>query len=333
MFFFRKIVSFFLLLIITSCNNDVNDYKRIRGNALGTTYSIIVDTEIKESIIKQKIDSIFEVVNNSMSTYIDTSIISKVNLSDKPVSVDYHFIKVFNKSKEIWSLSKGAFDPTAGSFVNLYGLGPEIISKKIDKSKIDSIIKIVGFDKVYLSNENKIIKNNKNIFIDFNAIAKGYSVDLIKDLFEENFLKNFLIEVGGELSSKGNAENNRKWKVAIQNPIEMNTYYNQIFLTDKSLATSGNYRKFRIDPVTGEKYVHIINPLTGDPLSNNILSASVISDTCIEADAWATALMVMNPINALELIDKIDGTEILLLTSKNNEIFPIKSKGWDSVTK
>ena len=135
---FRKIVSFFLLLIITSCNNDVNDYKRIRGNALGTTYSIIVDTEIKESIIKQKIDSIFEVVNNSMSTYIDTSIISKVNLSDKPVSVDYHFIKVFNKSKEIWSLSKGAFDPTAGSFVNLYGLGPEIISKKIDKSKIDS---------------------------------------------------------------------------------------------------------------------------------------------------------------------------------------------------
>jgi thiamine biosynthesis lipoprotein len=328
---FNQLIFLFTLFFISSCNN-ANEYKRIRGSALGTSYSIIVDTKVKEHLIKEKIDSIFEVVNNSMSTYSDSSIISKVNLSDQPVVVDHHFIKVFNKSKEIWSLTEGSFDPTAGSYVNLYGLGPNTTYEKVDESKIDSVKKIVGFDKVFLTNENEIIKNNKNIFIDFNGIAKGYSVDLIKELFEENSLENFLIEVGGELTSRGYAENNRRWKVAIQNPIEINSLHNEIFLTDKSLATSGNYRKFRIDPITGERYVHIINPLTGSPLSNNILSASVISDSCIEADAWATSLMVMNPINALDIINKIDGIEILLLTSKNDEIFEIKSNGWDLVT-
>jgi len=330
---FKQIIFLFSFFFLTSCDNNVNDYKRIRGNALGTYYSIIVDTEIKQHLIKEKIDSLFEVVNNSMSTYMDSSIISKVNLSDQPIVVDNHFIKVFKKSKEIWSLTEGSFDPTAGSFVNLYGLGPNTVYEKVDEFKIDSVKKIVGFDKVFLTNENEIIKNNKNIFIDFNAIAKGYSVDLITELFEENLLENFLIEVGGEITSRGYAENNRRWKVAIQNPtVSTVSVYSEIFLTNKSLATSGNYRKFRIDPITGERYIHIINPLNGEALSNNILSASVISDSCIEADAWATSLMVMNPINALDIINEIDGIEILLLTSKNDEIFEIKSNGWDLVT-
>ena len=148
MFSFNKIALYFLLLFIFSCNNDINNFKRIQGNALGTSYSIIVDTDIKEHLIKEKIDSIFEVINNSMSTYMDSSIISKVNLSDQPVVVDHHFIKVFNKSKEIWSLTEGSFDPTAGSFVILYGLGPNTIYEKVDEFKIDSVKKIVGFDKV-----------------------------------------------------------------------------------------------------------------------------------------------------------------------------------------
>ncbi len=331
MFFIRKILLGFFILL-TSCNNNYYDYKRIQGNALGTSYSIIVDTEIQEHIIIEKVDSIFEVLNNSMSTYKDSSIISKVNLSDQPVNVDHHFKEVFNKSKEIWSLSNGYFDPTAGSFVNLYGLGPNTTNERIDDSKIDSVKRIVGFDKVYLSNQNTIIKNDKNIFIDFNAIAKGYSVDLIKNLFKENSINNFLIEVGGELTARGYAENNRNWKVAIQNPIKMNYLYTEIFLKDKSLATSGNYRKFRIDPITGKRYAHIIDPISGETLSNSTLSASVISDSCIEADAWATALMVMNPSNAIDIINKIDGIEILLLISENDKIFPLKSNGWDLVT-
>ena len=118
-----------------------------------------------------------------------------------------------------------------------------------------------------------------------------------------------------------------------QNPIETNSYYTEIILTNKSLATSGNYRKYRIDTITGERYAHIIDPLSGQSLFNNILSASVIADNCIDSDAWATTLMLMNPGSALEMVNKIDGIEMLLLTSKDDQIFPIKSKGWDSNTK
>ena len=121
--------------------------------------------------------------------------------------------------------------------------------------------------------------------------------------------------------------------MAIQNPIETNSYYTEIILMNKSLATSGNYRKYRIDPNTGERYAHIIDPLSGQSLVNNILSASVIADNCIDSDAWATALMLMNPNSALEMVNKIQGIEMLLLTSKDDQIFPIKSIGWDSNTK
>ncbi|MDA0330548.1 MAG: FAD:protein FMN transferase [Bacteroidetes bacterium] len=308
-------------------------YKSIRGNALGTTYSVIVETKSNEGFIEDQIDSIFNQVNLSMSTYIDSSIITRVNKSSKPVEVDTNFINVFNKSKEIWLNSNGFFDPTAGSFVNFYGLGPETSSQQINDYKIDSLKNIVGFGKVTLNNNNEIVKLNKDIFLDFNAIAKGYSVDLINDLFIKSGYENFLIEVGGEVIAKGISNKGNRWKVAIQNPLEMNKFYSEIYLDNKSLATSGNYRKFRIDPITGDRYTHIINPITGKSTSNNILSASVISDLCITADGWATALMLMDPDQSIDIINNIENLESLILVSKDERIVPIKSNGWDLITK
>ncbi|MGA0956292.1 MAG: FAD:protein FMN transferase [Flavobacteriaceae bacterium] len=308
-------------------------YKSIRGNALGTTYSVIVETKSNEGFIEDQIDSIFNQVNLSMSTYIDSSIITRVNKSSKPVEVDTNFINVFNKSKEIWLNSNGFFDPTAGSFVNFYGLGPETTSQQINDYKIDSLKNIVGFGKVTLNNNNEIVKLNKDIFLDFNAIAKGYSVDLINDLFIKSGYENFLIEVGGEVIAKGISNKGNRWKVAIQNPLEMNKFYSEIYLDNKSLATSGNYRKFRIDPITGDRYTHIINPITGKSTSNNILSASVISDLCITADGWATALMLMDPDQSIDIINNIENLESLILVSKDERIVPIKSNGWDLITK
>lgn len=321
------------LTLLNSCNTKTNLYKSIRGNALGTTYSIIVETKSNEGLIEDQIDSIFNQVNLSMSTYIDSSIITRVNKSAKPVEVDTNFINVFNKSKEIWLNSNGFFDPTAGSFVNFYGLGPETSSQQINDYKIDSLKNIVGFGKVTLNNNNEIVKSNKDIFLDFNAIAKGYSVDLINDLFIKSGYENFLIEVGGEVIAKGISNNGNRWKVAIQNPLEMNKFYSEIYLDNKSLATSGNYRKFRIDPITGDRYTHIINPITGKSTSNNILSASVISDLCITADGWATALMLMDPDQSIDIINNIENLESLILVSKDERIVPIKSNGWDLITK
>ena len=327
-----KIISFLSLLLI-SCNVDSSNYKRIQGDAFGTTYQVIVESESNSSKIKQSIDSIFEVVNNSMSTYRSNSIISKVNESQNPVKVDSHFIEVFKKSKDIWKLSNGYFDPTAGSIVNLYGMGPNNKIQSINEYKIDSVMQYVGLDKVYLNQQNFIVKTDENVYIDFNAIAKGYSVDLIKNLLININSNNFLIEVGGELITMGVNEKNKKWKVAIQNPVDLNSYYSEITLDGMSLATSGNYRKFRIDSETGLRYAHIVNPINGQSMSNNILSASVIANSCIEADAWATSLMLMDPMEAIEIINNIADIEVLILTAINDQIIPIKSDDWDSITR
>ena len=317
-----------LVFVIASCTNAPTR-QQYTGAALGTTYSIIAYAD-EDLELDQSLSELFDRLNQSMSTYHPQSDISRINRGER-VQVDSLFRFMFEKSAQINRLTSGYFDPTVGILVDAWGFGAESLNA-FNAVQVDSLLEFVGFSKLSLTDTNELVKAYPGIRIDFNAIAKGYSVDLIKELFEENLLENFLIEVGGELTSRGYAENNRRWKVAIQNPIETNSLHNEIFLTDKSLATSGNYRKFRIDPITGERYVHIINPLTGSPLSNNILSASVISDNCIEADAWATSLMVMNPINALDIINEIDGIEILLLTSKNDEIFEIKSNGWDLVT-
>ena len=327
-----KIISFLSFLLI-SCNVDSLNYKRIQGDALGTTYQVIVQSESNVSEIKQSIDSIFEVVNNSMSTYRSNSIISRVNQSQNSVKVDRHFIEVFKKSQEIWKLSNGYFDPTAGSIVNLYGMGPDINIQSINKYKIDSVMQYVGLNKVYLNQQNYVVKANENIYIDFNAIAKGYSVDLIKDLLISINSNNFLIEVGGELITMGVNEKNKKWKVAIQNPVDLNSYYSEITLDGMSLATSGNYRKFRVDSETGVRYAHIVNPINGESMSNNILSASVITSSCIEADAWATSLMLMDPMEALETVNNITDIEVLILTAINDQIIPIKSDNWDLITR
>ena len=327
-----KIISILSLLLV-SCNIESSNYIRIQGDALGTTYNVIVKSKSNSNQIKQSIDSIFEVVNNSMSTYRSNSIISRVNQSQNPVKVDSHFIEVFNKSKEIWKLSSGYFDPTAGSIVNLYGMGPDSNIQTINKYKIDSVMQYVGLDKVYLDQKNNIVKSKRDVYIDFNAIAKGYSVDLIKELLLSIKSENFLIEVGGELITMGVNEKNKKWKVAIQNPIDLSSFYSEITLDEMSLATSGNYRKFRVDSETGLRYAHIVNPINGESMSNNILSASVITRSCIEADAWATSLMLMDTTKAIEVINNIADTEVLILTAMNDQIIPVKSDGWDLITR
>ena len=212
-------------------------------------------------------------------------------------------------------------------------MGPNTNVQSINRYKIDSVMQYVGLDKVYLDQQNRIVKAKGGVYIDFNAIAKGYSVDLIKDLLMQINSENFLIEVGGELITMGKNEKNKKWKVAIQNPIDLSSYYSEILLDGMSLATSGNYRKFRIDSQTGARYAHIVNPINGESMTNNILSASVVSGSCIEADAWATSLMLMDPIEATKIINNIADIEVLILTAIDDQITPIKSDGWDLITR
>ena len=317
--------------LFLSCINE-NDTININRDALGTTYNIILDSSLDKPDLSKSIDSIFNVINNSMSTYLENSIISDVNKNIQ-TQLDEHFIKVFNKSKEVWEESDKYFDPTVGILVNAYGFGPLVLSDDIDISSIENLKYLVGFDKVFLNNNNEVVKENKDIFIDFNSIAKGYSVDLIGEFLFEKQINNYLIEVGGEILAKGiNNQTKSIWKLGIQDPLNQDKYIQTVKLNNKALATSGNYRKFRLDSQTGERYVHTINPITGFTSKNNILSVSVISEDCITSDAWATALLSLDLERGRTIIDQKESLEALWIISNKDKVEIIKSKNWNKLS-
>ena len=308
--FFLSLLSLFIAFIF-SCSKPANK-KIISGYSFGTSFSIQFEKNNDENIIKNKIDSLFKIVNNSFSTYISDSDISKINRGDSLLVVDDHFKKVFLKSYEIWELSQGFFDPTVGSLVNAYGFGSENKIKNFSKKQLDSLIELTGFSKVSLTSEGTIKKKYSNIYLDFNAIGKGYIVDLISELLISYDIKNFLIEIGGEIIAKGKNPNSGDfWKVAIDNPSQKNNrqFIKTIFLKNKALATSGNYRKYIIDSLTGKKYVHTINPKNGKSFQSKILSVSVLASDCMTADAWSTALMVMHFRLSKSIIESIEGID------------------------
>ena len=327
--FFLSLLSLFIAFIF-SCSKPANK-KIISGYSFGTSFSIQFEKNNDENIIKNKIDSLFKIVNNSFSTYISDSDISRINRGDSILVVDDHFKKVFLKSYEIWELSQGFFDPTVGSLVNAYGFGPENKIKNFSKKQLDSLIELTGFSKVSLTSEGTIKKKYSNIYLDFNAIGKGYIVDLISELLISYDIKNFLIEIGGEIIAKGKNPNSGDfWKVAIDNPSQKNNrqFIKTIFLKNKALATSGNYRKYRIDSLTGKKYVHTINPKNGKSFQSKILSVSVLASDCMTADAWATALMVMPFRLSKSIIESIEGIDAYWILSNQKGYDEIFSSNW-----
>jgi len=280
-----------VLLFFTACNNKKNVIK-IEGNAQGTTYHItyIIEGDIN---YQTAIDSLLKNIDYSMSTWLPNSLISRINNNDKTVLADQYFIDVFNKSLEVSQKTDGLFDVTVGPIVNSWGFG---FSKKetINKNSIDSLLHFVGYKMVRLEG-HKIIKEKPQIQLDFNAIAQGYSVDVLANYLESKGINNYLVELGGELKAKGKKDADENWKVGIDKPNEKELPERKlqaiINLNNKALATSGNYRKFYVEG--GQKFAHIINPKTGYPAKQNLLSTTVIADDCITADAYATAFMVM----------------------------------------
>lgn len=295
------------LFVFVACKTDSSKiYKNVSsGPALGTSYSIIYLSD-KELDYQTEIDSVFAVVNQSMSTYIPTSDISKINKGDTTLVVDAMFKDVFELSSNVYKATDGYFDPTIGSLVNAWGFGPgEQVA--LDSTKVDSILKYVGFSKVSITSTNKIKKLYPNIYFDFNAIAKGYTLDRLAKLLDAKGINNYLVELGGEIVAKGeNTIKKKSWVVGVDDPEGENRNTPKVLLSinDRALASSGNYRKFRIDEATGEKYVHTINPKTGYTKNSNILAATVVANNCAIADAYATSFMAMDLKDSKKLLNK-----------------------------
>lgn len=288
-----------LIIFLVSCNNKEPKNTKLSGQVFGTSYSVIYNSN--ENYEKQ-FDSLFYVINKSMSTYIENSDISKINRNEA-VEVDEHFTNVFKTSKTIYDVTSGAFDPTIGAVVNAWDFGPEGKIVSLDSLKIDSLMLSVGLDKVKLR-RNAISKQNLNTYLDFNAIAKGYAVDVIATYLESQNVNDYLVEIGGEIRCKGmNKEKQSNWMVGIDKPNfdGSQSVIKAINFIDGAMATSGTYRKFKLD-AEGNRYAHIIDTETGYPSKTNVLSVSVIAYDCMTADAYATAFQAMGINKVSELL-------------------------------
>ena len=275
---------------ILARHNQQANYYNIKGLVFGTVYNI---TYQYDSDLKPEIEAELKRFDFSLSPFNDSSVISRVNRNEELVT-DSFFQKCFNRSMEISRETKGAFDITIAPLANAWGFG----FKKgafPDSLMIDSLLQITDYEKVKLEN-GRVIKQDPRIMLSCSAVAKGYSVDVIAQLLDRKGIKNYMVDIGGEVVVKGVNPKNNLWRIGINKPIDDSLSVRQdlqtvLDLTDLGMATSGNYRNFYYKD--GKKYAHTIDPRTGYPVQHNILSATVIAEDCMTADALATAFMVM----------------------------------------
>lgn len=315
----KKIFYFAVLIVSISCKNEsrVSETK-LEGFAFGTTYHI---TYVDKVDYQQSIDSLFTLVNKSLSTYMPTSDISKINKGDSTIVVDDMFIEVFSKAKRIYEETDGYFDPTIGRLIDAYGFGSGKSKKELSKDEIDSLMKDVGFDKVRLE-DRRVYRDNPNIEFNVNAFAKGYGVDVIGRFLESKNISNYLVEIGGEIRARGKKQG-KLWRVAIEEPNTDGTRSVQkiIELDNQSMATSGNYRKYKVSG-EGKKIVHTVNAKTGLAKESNLLSVSVkLKGDCADVDAYATAFLAMGLERTKQfLVTHPELKVVLLYNDKNNEL-------------
>jgi FAD:protein FMN transferase len=309
-----KATLLFSVFIFFSCTSSNSDIQEITGETMGTTYSIRYYSNGEESL-KPSIDSLLRVVNQSLSTYIPNSTISLFNRADSVSEIDKYFIKNFEKAHEVYIKSDGSFDATVMPLVNAWGFGFEKMDSPIDSSLIDSLLDFVGFEKVFVAN-NKAYKKRKGVMLDFSALAKGFGVDEVARFLESKGIQNFTAEIGGEIVSRGIKNDGSNWAIGVEKPIDDVSGTQRaieliIPLENSAMATSGNYRNFYFR--NGKKFAHEINPKTGYPVQHNLLSATVVANDCMTADAWATAFMVLGLEKSKQLLLKLPELDVFFI--------------------
>jgi thiamine biosynthesis lipoprotein len=306
----------------------------ISGPAQGTTYHITYFAE--DSVVLQKsIDSIFEKIDSSLSLYRPYSLINRFNNASREVEMDEHLRRVVTESLQIYRTTEGVSDCTVYPLISAWGFGPEKISTTPDSAQIKEILKCVGADKIHMES-NLLVKDLPCIKIDLNGIAQGYTVDLIADFLEKRSIQNYLVEVGGEIRLKGKkypgAEN---LKVGIESPTQnipgQSVIYKIIQPGSGAITTSGNYRKYHIS--NGKNISHLVNPATGYPFSNELISVTVLARDAITADGYDNALMGMGLIKALKFMQSRPEMEAYFIyRNKSGTVADTSTSGFNKLT-
>lgn len=337
----RKIIKSSSLIICILCLAASAPAKEmlISGKTMGTTYNIkvVADHVQNLAMLEDKINKRLDEINQSMSTFIKDSEISRFNalsnIGDK-LYVSDDFFHVMTVAESLYKLTDGAWDGTVMPLAKLWGFNRRgqkgVIPKK---EEIDRLLPDIGFCHVEISENRYLVKRKACISVDLASIAKGYAVDQIADLIKKDGINSFLVEIGGEVYAAGFRNDGKNWKVGINRPQKDSSFdqaYKVVELHDRALATSGDYRNFF--EIDGKRYSHILNPTTGYPVSSGIVSVSIIADTCMFADGLATAVMVMGAMKGLELINRLNSVEgLIVVKGKDGDFIDYFSKGFSKL--
>ena len=304
------------ITIIIVRQQRATPYRHDTGFVFGTTYNI---TYQSEKSLKSGIEAELKKVDFSLSPFNKQSVISKINRNEN-IEADKMFTDVFTLAQEISEYTKGAFDITVAPLVNAWGFGFKNDTRPTQHA-IDSLKQIVGYSKISMSPERRVIKSDPRIMLDCSAIAKGYGCDVISKFLKDNGVENYMVEIGGEIVTRGINSKRLPWKIGVTKPVDDSLNTDQelqttLNVTNKAMATSGNYRNFYYK--NGKKYAHTIDPKTGYPVQHNILSATVLADDCATADAYATAFMVMGLEKAKTVLQRHPELLAYFIYSDNN---------------
>lgn len=306
------ILLFACVAYFSACSSS-DDYLSTSGMIWNTTYHI---TFKGTPALADSVLVVLEDVGKSLNVFDSGSLVSRVNGADS-MTVDKHFINVYHASQKIHKASDGMFDPTLSPLITAWGFGK---GHKItaDTASVDSIRQFVGLNKTSLQND-KLNKTDRRIQFNFSAVAKGYGCDQVAEMFKRNGVDDFMVEIGGEIAVGGNGPRKTGWRISIDKPIESDSISHEsgaiISLTDCGIATSGNYRNFHKEG--GKTMGHTISPLTGRPVTSDVVSATVVAPTAMEADAAATACMATGAAKAAQILENLNYEGMLILADSS----------------
>lgn len=293
-----------------------------QGRIFGTTYQIKYQATDNQH---EEIKRVLMDVDNSLSMFNKNSIIRAFN-ENRDTIANEMFTDVFNLAQDVSAKSGGAFDITVAPLVNAWGFGLKEGSLP-DSATVKEMLNYIGYKTVSLV-DGKLVKENGNTMLDCSAIAKGYGCDAVARMLEKKGIKNYMIEIGGEVVAKGKNDKGKDWNIAISKPTGDATEHQAIIsITGRGMATSGNYRNFRIE--NGKKYAHTIDPRTGYPVQHSLLSATVVAENCAKADAYATAFMVTGVEQAIELCKANEIEAFLIYADESGELQTFATEGFN----
>ena len=329
------------LLSLTACQQPP-DYNNLSGETMGTSYHISyqLPKDADEVAIQTAIDARLQQINDSMSTYQSDATISKFNrlAKDTPITIDADFIHVLAISRQVYEQSSGAFDPTVMPLIETWGFGSTMTVERLQSppsaTEIAQALALVDFDAV-VQKDDTIYKTKEGIGLDFSAVAKGYGVDVIADVLKNNYqIRNYMVEIGGEVATSGVSSQQQPWQIAIDAPIEGSTVSERQTMAairqpinngnKMTLATSGNYRNSVV--FDGKHYSHTIDPTTGEPIVGGAPSVTVVAESVAHADAWATALTAMPYEQALASAEKHNIAALFIILADGVDLNAANSK-------